>query len=66
MRVKCILCDQVDNISATSLLAKQLRKRRVQSYMCTECRERIEKRTEERKATGNFILYREKKKDDYI
>jgi uncharacterized protein YlaI len=66
MRVKCILCDQVDNISGTSLLAKQLRKRRVMTYMCDSCRERIDEKTKERLASENYRVYREKKKDDYI
>jgi uncharacterized protein YlaI len=66
MRVKCILCDQIDNISGTSLLAKQLRKRRVMTYMCDSCRERIDAKTKERLASDNYRVYREKKKDDYI
>ncbi|MBB6454979.1 uncharacterized protein YlaI [Salirhabdus euzebyi] len=66
MRVKCILCDNVDNIKGTGLLAKQLRKRRVMTYMCDPCKERIEDRTKERMATGNFKVFRQKKRDDYI
>ncbi|MRG85542.1 YlaI family protein [Salinibacillus xinjiangensis] len=66
MKAKCILCDQVNDIKGTSLLAKQLRKRRVLSYMCDECRDRIDKKTAERLATGNFKEYRQKKNDPYI
>ncbi|SET86482.1 Uncharacterized protein YlaI [Salinibacillus kushneri] len=66
MKVKCILCDQVEEVEETSLLAKKLRKRRVMTYMCDTCRDRIDKKTEERLAKGKYREYREKKKDPYI
>lgn len=66
MRVQCILCDTIEKIDSGSLLAKQLRKRRVMTHMCQPCKERIEQRTEARKATGNFRLYREQKKEFHL
>ncbi|GAA0494655.1 hypothetical protein GCM10008986_21600 [Salinibacillus aidingensis] len=66
MKVKCILCDKVEKIAENSLLAKQLRKKRVMTYMCDTCRERIDNKTEKRLETGNYREYREKKKDPYL
>ncbi len=66
MKVKCILCDRIDSIDSGTLLAKNLRKKRVMSYMCDDCNKRIKEKTEQRIATGNFRVYREKKKDTYI
>ncbi|MBO8155384.1 MAG: YlaI family protein [Bacillaceae bacterium] len=66
MRVKCVLCDKVESIDSYSLTAKQLRKRRILTYMCDECNERIKRRTVERKKTGNFRLFREKKKHKHL
>ncbi|QHS22120.1 YlaI family protein [Virgibacillus sp. MSP4-1] len=66
MKVKCILCDKVEKIAEDSLLAKQLRKKRVMTYMCDTCRERIDHKTEKRLDTGNYREYREKKKDPYL
>ncbi|GLI82930.1 MULTISPECIES: YlaI family protein [Rossellomorea] len=64
MRVKCALCDVIDNIEDYSLQAKRLRNRPIHTYMCNQCNERIKKRTEERAASGNFKLYRSPKVDD--
>ncbi|RPF56130.1 YlaI family protein [Aquisalibacillus elongatus] len=66
MRVRCVLCDEVEKIDSFSLLAKKIRKRRVQNYLCPSCSERITKKTIERKNTGNFKLYEEPKRDPYI
>ncbi|MGM8214331.1 DUF2197 domain-containing protein [Bacillaceae bacterium W0354] len=49
MRAKCILCDKVDHIDSFSLTAKKLRKRRMQTYLCEECHERISNQIEEKK-----------------
>ncbi|TCT26921.1 uncharacterized protein YlaI [Melghiribacillus thermohalophilus] len=66
MRVKCVLCDKVETIDSYSLTAKKLRKRRMLTYMCHQCNERIKKRTFERKKTGRFYLFREQKKHKHL
>ncbi|WP_096189271.1 YlaI family protein [Evansella halocellulosilytica] len=58
MRVKCVICDIIENIDDYSPLAKKLRNRPIHTYMCQSCSSRIEQRTEERKDTGNFRLYK--------
>lgn len=64
MRVKCVICDKVETIDDETLMAKRLRNRPIHTYMCQECHNRIEERTIMRLQTGNFRLYRDKKKDD--
>ncbi|WP_226665909.1 YlaI family protein [Metabacillus litoralis] len=64
MRVKCVICDTVETINDETLIAKRLRNRPIHTYMCKTCHERIEERTNDRIATGNFKLYRDKKTDD--
>ncbi|MFS0560906.1 YlaI family protein [Terribacillus sp. 179-K 1B1 HS] len=64
MRVKCVLCDEVEEIDDGSPHAKKLRNRRNTMHLCSDCSDRISLRTKERKATGNFNLYREKKTDE--
>ncbi|WP_026690072.1 YlaI family protein [Alteribacter aurantiacus] len=64
MRVQCVMCNVVEDINDYSPLAKKLRNRPIHTYMCDECYGRIEKRTNERKATGNFKTYEEKKDED--
>jgi uncharacterized protein YlaI len=66
MKVKCILCDKMEDIPNHSLLAKQLIKKRVLTYMCDSCRTRIKEKTKERLATGKFRVYKERKKDEYM
>ncbi|ENH95538.1 hypothetical protein J416_15577 [Gracilibacillus halophilus YIM-C55.5] len=67
MRVKCALCEKIEKIDNDSPEAKKLRNRRIHTYMCPECNERITTKTNERHATGNFQLFRQKKtKDLYI
>ncbi|MCD5322539.1 MULTISPECIES: YlaI family protein [Pontibacillus] len=66
MRVKCVLCDDVQSIDGNSLQAKRMRNRRIHTYMCPSCNDRIGKKTNERKATGNFKLYREPKNDESL
>ncbi|MFK2824866.1 YlaI family protein [Bacillus sp. B190/17] len=58
MRVKCILCEKVEKIDDQLLIAKKLRNRPIHTYMCTDCNERIAKKTQERIATGKFHVYR--------
>ncbi|MCG1020495.1 YlaI family protein [Sutcliffiella horikoshii] len=64
MRVKCVICDKIESINDETLVAKRLRNRPIHTYMCDECAERIEKRTNERKASGNFKLYEQKQNQD--
>ncbi|TFB23341.1 DUF2197 domain-containing protein [Filobacillus milosensis] len=66
MRVKCVLCDAVNKVDSFSLLAKKLRKRRVQTYICTECSERIKEKTLERRKNDNFKLYEAPEGDPHI
>ncbi|HEX6595268.1 MAG TPA: YlaI family protein [Bacillota bacterium] len=66
MHVQCVLCDKVDELDDHSLQAKTLRNRRLKMYLCQTCYERIGKKTKERHASGNFRLYRSKKKKDHF
>ncbi|RSD28161.1 YlaI family protein [Mesobacillus subterraneus] len=66
MRVKCVLCDKIENINSDTLQAKRLRNRPIHTYMCDPCNERITEKTKDRIATGNFKLYRSRvKKEDW-
>lgn len=58
MRVKCVLCDKINVIDDESQIAKRLRNRPIHTYMCEECSSRIGTKTEERKETGKFRLYK--------
>lgn len=64
MRVQCVMCDKIETIEDETLVAKRLRNRPIHTYMCNECSERIENRTKERIATGNFKLYESKKTEE--
>ncbi|WP_081415762.1 YlaI family protein [Peribacillus kribbensis] len=64
MKVKCVLCEKIENLNSDTLLAKRLRNRPIHTYMCQDCYDRIELRTQERMSTGNFKLYRTPKKSD--
>jgi uncharacterized protein YlaI len=64
MRVKCVLCDQINVIDDESLLAKRLRNRPIHTYMCEQCYERIAEKTKARLATGKFRIYRSKTSED--
>lgn len=64
MRVKCVICDKIESIEDETLMAKRLRNRPIHTYLCQECNKRIEERTNARKNTGNFKLYRTIKEDD--
>lgn len=64
MRVKCILCDYIDNIENESPTAKRLRNRPIHTYLCKPCTDRISDKTKARLETGNFRLYRDKKMED--
>ncbi len=58
MRVKCVICDSINNLNDDLPLAKKLRNRPIHTYMCEQCHERIAINTEARLATGNFRLFR--------
>lgn len=64
MRVKCVICDKIENITDDSLVAKRLRNRPIHTYMCDECHNRIEAKTNVRIASGNFRLFRSVETDD--
>ncbi|APH05395.1 YlaI family protein [Bacillus weihaiensis] len=64
MRVKCVICDKVESIDDELLIAKRLRNRPIHTYMCQDCYNRIEEKTNARIATGKFRLYEDKKTDD--
>ncbi|RSL30414.1 DUF2197 domain-containing protein [Salibacterium salarium] len=64
MKVKCVICDQINNLDDSDPLAKKLRNRPIHTYMCDECYNRIEKRTHERWETGKFRPYRDAKTND--
>lgn len=66
MDVKCVLCDQIEELKDDSLEAKKLRNRRMHMYLCSECNERITVRTKERHTTGKFHLYKNKSKKESI
>ncbi|RUL55943.1 MULTISPECIES: YlaI family protein [Lysinibacillus] len=58
MRVKCVICDSINNLDDDSPLAKKLRNRPIHTYMCEQCHDRVKENTEKRLATGNFRLFR--------
>lgn len=66
MQVKCVLCEGIDGIDDYSLEAKRLKNRKISLYLCEKCHTRISKKTEQRHATGNFNLYKEKENNDLI
>ncbi|HHW38243.1 MAG TPA: YlaI family protein [Bacillales bacterium] len=59
MRVKCVICDKINVIDDELPIAKRLRNRPIHTYMCEDCSSRIGTRTEERKGTGKFKLYKQ-------
>ncbi|MFF5993177.1 MULTISPECIES: YlaI family protein [unclassified Lysinibacillus] len=64
MRVKCVICDSIHQLSDDLPLAKKLRNRPIHTYMCEPCSERIAEKTEQRIATGKFKFYRTSSKID--
>lgn len=66
MRVKCTICDHIEGLDDSSLEAKRLRNRRIKLYLCTKCYDRIGQNTKKRHATGNFHLYKERKREKMI
>ncbi|WP_163101361.1 YlaI family protein [Peribacillus alkalitolerans] len=64
MRVKCVICDKIENIDSNGLQAKRLRNRPIHTYMCNPCHERIEENTNKRLQTGNFRFNRPISKEE--
>jgi uncharacterized protein YlaI len=64
MRVKCVLCDTIEQLDDENPLAKRLRNRPIHTYMCQRCYDRVTERTNERLATGKFRLYRDKQLEE--
>lgn len=63
MNVQCAICDQIEDIDINSFQAKRLMNRRISSYLCNNCHDRIAEKTNKRHETGNFHLYSSKNKD---
>jgi len=64
MRVKCVICDKIENIIDESIMAKRLRNRPIHTYMCVDCHDRIEEKTKQRLATGKFKFYQKKRSEE--
>jgi uncharacterized protein YlaI len=62
MRVKCVICDTINQLVDDSPQAKKLRNRPIHTYMCDPCHERIEQKTKTRLATGDFVFYKSSRK----
>ncbi|HEY9570262.1 MAG TPA: YlaI family protein [Metalysinibacillus sp.] len=58
MRVKCVICDSLEQLDDDLPQAKKLRNRPINTFMCNTCHDRIAKKTEARIATGHFIFYK--------
>ncbi|GAA0293972.1 uncharacterized protein YlaI [Gracilibacillus halotolerans] len=64
MRVKCVICDNIENIDNGSPVAKKLRNRLNSTFMCEDCSERIKENTLKRHKNENFQLYQSKEDTD--
>lgn len=64
MRVKCVLCESIENLDDENPLAKRLRNRPIHTFMCDSCYERIEVNTNRRIDTGNFNLHPHKTNEE--
>lgn len=58
MRVKCVICDIVEQLDDDNPVAKKLRNRPIHTFMCDTCKERIANKTAARIATGKFRFFR--------
>ena len=54
MRVKCVICDTIQQLEDDLPLAKKLRNRPINTFMCETCNTRIAENTEKRILTGKF------------
>ena len=64
MRVKCVLCDSIENIDNDSPQAKKLRNRLNSTFMCHSCSERITQSTLKRHRNEIFKLFESDDADD--
>ncbi|MEO4053660.1 YlaI family protein [Solibacillus sp. CAU 1738] len=64
MRVKCVICDTIQQLEDDLPLAKKLRNRPIHTYMCEPCNTRIAENTEKRLSTGKFHFFRTSSKID--
>jgi uncharacterized protein YlaI len=64
LKVKCVICDKIEDIDENSFEAKRLRNRPIHTYMCKECEDRIAVNTKKRIDSGNFVLYQNKTQED--
>lgn len=58
MRVKCVICDTIEQLDDDNPVAKKLRNRPIHTFMCDTCKERITAKTETRIATGKYRFFR--------
>lgn len=67
MRVQCVICDIIEELEDDTLQAKRLRNRPIHTHMCQDCYRRIEEKTKEHVASGNFHFYRSSRQieDDF-
>ncbi|WP_025026253.1 YlaI family protein [Caldalkalibacillus mannanilyticus] len=56
MRVKCVLCNKIQEIDRDSVKGKRLRNHPLVTYMCEECNDRIRDKTEKRREEGTLKL----------
>lgn len=57
MRVKCVICDNIETIDDQTSLAKRLRNRPIHTFMCDSCADRIGQKTKAHWGSGDFTLY---------
>ena len=67
MRVQCVICDEIKELTDDTLEAKRLRNRPIHTHLCKQCHDRITARTEARLATGRFHFFRSSRsiEDDF-
>ncbi|AYC29119.1 YlaI family protein [Paenisporosarcina cavernae] len=58
MRVKCVICDTIEQLGDDTPYAKKLRNRPIHTFMCETCHDRIAEKTNKRLATGTFRFYK--------
>lgn len=59
MKVTCMLCDQEQYLDPNSFLAKQLQNHPLKTYLCEECKTRIEIKTLQRKQKSIILEEKE-------
>jgi len=66
MKVKCVICDKIEEIDSNSFTGKRLRNHPLVTYVCKNCQDRITQKTEKRKEEGKLKLPTfQVKKDDW-